>query len=500
MFALSPENILLIGSILIFVSIFASKAGARFGVPSLLLFLFVGMIFGEDGIGIAFDDPHVAQFIAMLALCVILFSGGMDTKIHEIKPVWREGVILATLGVVLTALFTGAFVYFVFNYFYPDSKFNFAVALLLASVMSSTDSASVFNLLRSKGLRLSQNMRPLLELESGSNDPMAYLLTIVLIDYLKSGDLGLTYFASTFMLQMTVGGLAGYLLGRFTVFAMNRINLDNQSIYSVFLLTWVFFVFSLTNLLHGNGYLAVYIAGLVVGNSKMIHKKSIAHFFDGFTWLWQIFVFLTLGLLVNPKELVSIAPVALLIAIFLTIAARPLAVYLCLIPFRKVSTQAKLYVSWVGLRGAVPIIFATYPLIAEVPQAQLIFNVVFFVTIISLLVQGTTIPFMANKLCLICNEVEYKDDFGFEIPEEIKSAMTEVVVNELALANGDMLYNIKLPENTLIVMVKRTDKYFVPRGNTKLEIGDKLLLISDSDDDLRQVCEQFGVHYYRIRS
>ncbi len=495
---LLPEDLLLIGALLMFVSVLASKLGGRLGVPSLLLFLFVGMAFGVDGLGIHFNDPLSAQFIAMLALCIILFSGGMDTKYREIKPIWKEGAVLATLGVVLTMLITGVFIYYA-AYFLSDTvNLTWAESMLLAAVMSSTDSASVFNLLRSKGLKLSQNMRPTLELESGSNDPMAYLLTIVLIDYIKSGDLGVGYFASTFVIQMTVGALLGYALGKFAAFAMNRINLDNQSIYSVFLMTWVFFIYAVTTKLHGNGYLAVYLAGLVIGNGKMVHKKSIANFFDGFTWLWQIMVFLTLGLLVTPKNLLVIAPLGLVIGVFMILVGRPASVFLCLIPFKRVTVPARWFISWVGLRGAVPIIFATYPLIAKVNNADLIFDIVFFITILSLLVQGTTIPFVAGKLGLISDEEEHRDDFGFEMSEEIKSAMTEVIVSDSVLVNGDMLYNIVLPDNTLVVMVKRHDKYFVPRGNTKLEVHDKLLLISDNDEELRKACEEFGAKYYNI--
>jgi len=297
---------------------------------------------------------------------------------------------------------------------------------------------------------------------------------------------------------VTVGVMMGYLLGRLAVSAMNRINLDNQSIYSVFLLTWVFFIYAFTDALHGNGYLAVYIAGLIVGNNKMVHKKSIANFFDGFTWLWQIVIFLTLGLLVNPKELLPVAAIGLLIGVFMIIFARPLAVFLCLIPFPKITARAKVYVSWVGLRGAVPIIFATYPLIAKIPNADTIFNIVFFITILSLIVQGTTVPFMAHKLGLINSEEENKDDFGFEIPEEIKSAMSEVNITQSAIEKGNKLMDLSLPDKTLVVMVKREDKYFVPRGSTKLEVDDKLLIISDNDEELFKACKELGVRHYTI--
>ena len=358
---LDAGNILLIGSILLFVSIVVGKAGFRFGVPALLLFLGVGMLFGTDGLGIEFNNPQTAQFIGVIALSIILFSGGMDTSASEIKPVLGQGIILATVGVMLTALLTGYFIYYITNLWDSFINLTFIESLLLASVMSSTDSASVFSILRSKRQGLKENLRPMLELESGSNDPMAYMLTILLIQMIQSGESSLVNTALQFVMQMSIGAVAGFLLGRLAVYSINKLNI-NQSLYPVLLLAFVFFIFSFTDLLRGNGYLAVYIAGLVVGNKKMIHKKSLTTFFDGITWLFQIVMFLTLGLLVNPAELLPIASLGILVGIFMIILARPLSVFLCLLPFRKMTTKARVYVSWVGLRGAVPIIFATYPL------------------------------------------------------------------------------------------------------------------------------------------
>lgn len=266
--------------------------------------------------------------------------------------------------------------------------------------MSSTDSASVFSILRSKKQGLKEQLRPMLELESGSNDPMAYMLTILLIQIIQTpaGEINIWYSIMMFFVQMSVGAVAGFLLGKLAVWVMNRLNMDNQSLYPILLLAFVFFIFSVTELVKGNGYLAVYMAGLVVGNHKMQHQKSVMTFFDAFTWLFQIVMFLTLGLLVNPSDLIPVAGLGLLVGVFMIIFARPISVFLCLLPFRQMSGKAKLYVSWVGLRGAVPIIFATYPLIAQIPQASLIFNVVFFITILSLLIQGTTVSYMAKLL------------------------------------------------------------------------------------------------------
>lgn len=494
-------NILLIGSILLFFSIIAGKAGFRFGVPILLLFLGVGMVCGSDGAGIQFNNPASAQFIGMIALSVILFSGGMDTKFSEIKPVLGQGVLLATLGVVLTTAFTGLFIYWVCGFFTDYAAISIPESLLMAAVMSSTDSASVFSILRSKKQGLKEKLRPMLELESGSNDPMAYMLTLLLIQIIQmpSGDLSWWQPFLMFIVQMSVGAVAGFLLGRLAVWMMNRLNMDNHSLYPILLLAFVFFIFSATELVKGNGYLAVYIAGLVVGNRKIQHKKSVITFFDGLSWLFQIVMFLTLGLLVNPHELVPVAVLGLFVSVFMVFFARPASVFVCLAPFRKMSRKAKLYVSWVGLRGAVPIIFATYPLIAQIHYANLIFNVVFFITIVSLLTQGTTVSKMAHLLDIAEKEPMKNNNFGMELPEEIKSAISEIEVSEKLLAKGNHLMDLTLPDNTLVVMVKRDKHFFIPRGRTLLDIGDKLLVITDNDEELENTYKELGIRDYLLQ-
>ena len=341
---LTTGNILLIGSILLFVSIIAGKAGFRFGVPALLLFLGVGMLFGSDGLGIQFNNPNAAQFIGAMALSVILFSGGMDTKFSEIRPVLGPGIVLATVGVILTTVFTGLFIYWIVGLLDGFITLTLTESMLLAAVMSSTDSASVFSILRGKGHGLKQNLRPVLELESGSNDPMAYMLTILLIQMIQQSAFDVWESLLFLAVQITLGAVLGYLLGRAALFIMNRLNVSNASLYPILLLSFIFFIFSFTDLIQGNGYLAVYIAGLVVGNARMTHKKSVSTFFGGFAWLFQIVMFLTLGLLVNPKDVIPVAGIGLLVGVFMIIAARPLMVFLCLLPFRKITRKAKVYV------------------------------------------------------------------------------------------------------------------------------------------------------------
>ncbi len=493
----NAETILLIGSIILFLSILATKAGYRVGLPALLLFLFVGMLFGGDGLGIEFNDPGTAQFIGILALSIILFSGGMDTKLSEIKPVASQGVLLATVGVLLTTIITGSFIYYLFQWIPAGFHLTYAESLLLAAVMSSTDSASVFSILRCKGVHLKEKLRPTLELESGSNDPMAYLLTVFIIAYIQIGGMGFANGLLSLGIQLAAGAMGGFVMGKLAVLLINRININNESLYPILLLTTAIFTFALTTLLKGNGYLAVYIAGLVVGNSKIVHKKSMRTFFDGFAWLWQIVMFLTLGLLVNPHELIPVAPVGLAIGVIMIMVARPASVFLTLLPYKNISVRAKLFISWVGLRGAVPIIFATYPMIAGIEHATMFFNVVFFITILSLLIQGTTITPVAKWLKLEAAP-ERRTEFGIELPDEIKSAMSEIDITPAVLAHGNKLMELTLPDHTLAVMVKRGTRYFIPKGKTILKEGDKLLVISDNDEALMQAYDSLGVTNYTM--
>ena len=399
---LTTENILLIGSVLLFVSIIAGKAGNRFGVPVLLLFLSVGMIFGSDGLGIEFNSPYATQFVGLVALSIILFSGGMDTKISDIKPVLRSGIVLSSVGVMLTTLFTGGIIFMLSNFFTRIVTFSLPESMLLAAIMSSTDSASVFSILRSKGVRLKGNIKPLLELESGSNDPMAFMLTILFLKMVQSGDTGTFSFIFSLIMQFGIGALCGYLIAKLTLFIVRKVNFESKSLYHVLLLASMFFTFSFTDLIYGNGFLAVYVAGLTIGNSKVQCDETAYNFFDSIAWLSQLILFLTLGLLVNPSDLITfkVGAIGLFIAFSLIIISRPFAVFISLIPFKSIPNRTKHFVSWVGLRGAVPIVFATYPMLAGIDKSGLIFNIVFFVTIVSLLIQGTTINFVAQKMGL----------------------------------------------------------------------------------------------------
>ena len=477
----TAENILLIGAILIFSSILISKTGYRFGIPTLLLFLLVGMGFGSDGLGLQFNSASEAQFIGMIALSIILFTGGMDTKIRDIRPVMAQGILLSTVGVLITTLLTGGFIYFLSIYTSTQIAMPLLTCLLLAATMSSTDSASVFNLLRSQKMNLKENLRPMLELESGSNDPMAYMLTIALIQVITSGsDLHIGVIGQNLLIQFFFGGVIGFALGKFAIWLINKIGLSNSSLYPILLLSLVFITFTVTDLLKGNGYLAVYITGVVVGNARLAYRKEINTFMNGLTWLFQIVMFLSLGLLVNPHEMLEVAPVALLIGLFMIVVARPISVFACLLPFRKMTNHARWFVAWVGLRGAVPIIFATYPVVAEIPGSNQIFNIVFFITLLSLIFQGMTIASGARVLHLDLPEEKDGNEFGVELPDEIDSQLMDQTLTAEMLENGNRLVDMDIPRGTLVMLVKRGNEFIIPNGQVELQVGDKLLYISEN--------------------
>lgn len=478
---LTIENIVLVGSLLLFVSIIAGKTSYRFGVPTLLLFLSIGMLAGTDGIGeIYFDDPKLAQFIGIVSLNFILFSGGLDTNWKTVKPILREGIVLSTLGVFLTAISLGTFVWFV-------TDFTIYESMLLGSIVSSTDAAAVFSILRSKSLALKSNLRPTLELESGSNDPMAYVLTIAFLTLVLNQDQNILSVIPMFLQQMIVGGIAGFGFGKLSKLIINKIQLDFEGLYPVLVIALMFITFSATDFVGGNGFLAIYICAVYLGNQDLIHKKSILKMFDGLAWLMQIVLFLTLGLLVFPSEIVPVFGVGILISLFLIIVARPVSVFLSLI-FFKMKLRRRFYISWVGLRGAVPIVFATYPLLAGIEKADMIFNIVFFISVTSVLIQGTSLPIVAKWLGVALPEnakpISETDKFISDIP---KTAMREIVLTPDCFAVNKMIVNLGLPKNAIIAMIKRNEKYITPNGSTILQAKDNLLILSENENGLDEV-------------
>jgi cell volume regulation protein A len=470
----SSENVLLLGSVLLFISIVASKTSFKLGIPTLVLFLIVGMLAGSDGPGgIYFDDPGTAQFLGVVALNFILFSGGLETKMESIKPVLKDGISLATIGVLITALLVGLFASWLLGYTWVEG-------LLLGAVVSSTDAAAVFSILRSRSVGLKGNIRPLLEFESGSNDPMAYFLTVSLIGLVKEPDSSLIALIPKFFIGMAIGGVCGYLGGRAMTIVVNRIKLEVDGLYPVLILAMVFFTFSFTDRIHGNGFLAVYVAAIILGNSNFIHKKSLIRFYDGQAWLMQIVMFLALGLLVFPRQMVDVIPQGLLITAFLIFIARPVAVFISLARASDLNWRKKLFISWVGLRGAAPIVFATYPMLAGVHYAGTIFNLVFFTSAISVLLQGTTLPIMAKWLHVsVPEKLKRKFPLDIELKEDLKSTLIEVDVPLTSPAIGRAVVDLNLPKSAMIVLIHRNGKYLTATGETVIEGADHLLVLTD---------------------
>ncbi len=467
------EYILIGASILLLISVLVSKISDRFGIPALLLFLILGMLAGSDGPGgIYFDDPALAQFIGVIALVLILFSGGLDTEWNRVRPIVKEGLLLSTLGVFITALVVGLFVSVLLG-------FSLVEGLLLGSIVSSTDAAAVFSVLRSKGVSLKGYLKPLLELESGSNDPMAIFLTVGLIQLITQPDLSPVNLLGLFVLQMLVGAVLGYGMGRVMLFLVNRLKLGYEGLYPVLTLSLVFLTFGLTVLIGGSGFLAVYMAGITLGRHDFIHKRSLLRFHDGLAWLMQIAMFLTLGLLVFPSRLVPIIGIGLLIAGCLMFIARPVSVFLCLLP-SALNWREKTFISWVGLRGAVPIVLATFPLLAGVPHADFIFNVVFFVVLTSVLLQGTSISLIARWLRTDAPAISKRlYPIEYTPVDGLKSELKELFIPSDSSMVGKAIVELGLPNDFLVVLIARDNGFVVPSGGTVLQGGDTLLVLSD---------------------
>ncbi|MDR1879101.1 MAG: potassium/proton antiporter [Bacteroidales bacterium] len=466
------ENVLLILSILLFVSLVGGKTSYRFGVPVLIFFLAVGMLAGSEGVGgIEFNNPNVAQSLGIVALNFILFSGGLDTNWQYIKPVLWQGIALSTLGVLITAVLVGVFVWLL-------TDFSIYEGLLLGSIVSSTDSAAVFSILRSKNLSLKGYLRPVLELESGSNDPMAYVLTITFLTLITTPEMNSLGAIALFAQQIGIGLIAGFLMGWVGKKVINNIHLDYEGMYPVLMIGLMFFTFSFTDFIGGNGFLAIYLAAVYLGNQDIIHKEQIIKWFDGFAWLMQILLFVTLGLLVFPSHLLTITGIGLLVSLFLMLVARPISVFIG-ISFVKMPLRYRWFISWVGLRGAVPIVFATYPLIAGLEIAETIFNVVFFVSLTSLFLQGTTLSRFAKWMGLLEKDIP-NTDLPLTIPakDNIRSKLTEIVLNQDSFAINRRIVDLDIPKDILIAMIHRNDEYIIPNGSTVLEEGDKLFLVS----------------------
>ena len=479
---LLSENLLLFVSVLAFAAVLVAKAGSKLGAPSLLLFLVLGMLAGQDVLGMRFDDLELAESIGHFAMSVILFTAGLETSLSETRPVMRQGLMLSTVGVLLTVLITG--------FFLTLLGMPVMLSFLLAAIMSSTDSASVFSVLREKRLRLRENLAPMLELESGSNDPVALTLTIILVQFLtKEGMLDKGAFAimgsGTLMLltQLGVGLAIGFLVGYGARWVIAKVQSKNFALTAILVLSIGFFANGLAQVLSGNGLLATYVAAIIIGNKvRLANQKDIIKFFDGITWMMQMLMFMLLGLLARPSQMLSMVLPALLMCLFMMLVARPAGVFISLLPFKGLSARAKAFVSWVGLKGAGPILFALYTMVHDLEYSAEIFNYVFLFSLFSLMMQGGTLSWMAKRLHLGYEEDPEVETFGMEVPEEM-GMMRDHIVTEDDLSGGATLRDLHLPHGIRVMMVRRDGRFLVPHGSMPLEVGDHLVIIMGDTDD-----------------
>lgn len=478
------EQIFFGGSILLFLSIVASKTSGKLGIPTLLLFLGVGMMAGSEGIGgISFNDYKVAQTIGVTSLVFILFTGGLETQWKEVRPVMWRGISLSTFGVLVTTGLVGIFINQI-------SNFSMLEGMLLGAIVSSTDAAAVFSVFRGKTFSLKGNLKNLLEFESGSNDPMAYFLVISIIALMNQQETSLIGLIPNLIMNMSVGAIGGYIVALFTLFITKRISLDYDGLYPALTLSLILFCYSTVTYFTGNGFLAVYIFGLVLGNKRFIHKRALLNFYDGIAWLFQILMFITLGLLVFPQEIVAVSGIGIVISLFLIFIARPIGVFLSLM-FSPYSFKEKTFISWVGLRGAVPIVFATILPLNNVQQSNTFFNIVFFIVLLSVLVQGSSLFQVAKYLNLLREtEVTMKFPIDLDSTETIKNGMKEILIPEVSAIVGKSVVELGLPKGTLIMYIYRNHHFITPNGATMIEAGDKMLIMTERKTDLFSVESQ----------
>lgn len=461
-------------ALLLFFCVLLSKGSTRLGFPTLLIFLFVGMLAGSEGIGgIYFDNANAAKALGVIALAFILFSGGLDTKISSIRPVLKTGLSLASFGVVLTMTFVGLFAHYILD-------FTLLEGFLFGAIISSTDAGAVYTVLRTRNVRLNKKLSSLLELESGSNDPMAVFLVISILSIMTIENFSLLSMIPKLIQQILIGAGVGYAGGKFMAWGFNKLKLEIEGLYTVLSLAMVLLIYTTSQGLNGNGYLSVYLAGMILGNESFLFKKTLVLLHDGVSWLMQSSMFLTLGLLIYPSRLFQVTGNGILIATFMILIARPLSVFISM-AFSGYTVKEKLLVSWVGLRGAVPIIMATYPLVAGISKADYIFNLVFFASMISLLVQGTTINVVAKYLGLLEDHVQDKELIEYTSSATFSkntSYLTVPAHSELAEKN---IVECKLPPGLLIVLIERNSEVIIPRGATQIKAFDKLMVISQSE-------------------
>ncbi|HXH76098.1 MAG TPA: potassium/proton antiporter [Bacteriovoracaceae bacterium] len=466
-------QVMLALGILLILSVFASKISSRYGIPILLIFIAAGMLSGSEGPGgIVFEDAGATRILGTIALSFILFSGGLSTQLKAVAPVWKESVVLALVGVLVSTSIMAVFIRWVMDWGWIPSA-------LLGACISSTDAAAVFGIIKTRKLHLKSNIQSTIELESGSNDPMAVFLTLTLIQlYQNPESFSMGQTLMHFFIQMSLGGLAGWFMGQGLVKVINWLDLEFEGLYPVLTIAGVICIYALTEFCGGNGFLAVYLAGLTMGEEKYFSKKGLEVFHDGLAWLMQVAMFLALGLLINPSQLMPIAGPGIILAISLMLVARPLSVFLCLVGFRY-NLREILFISWGGLRGAVPIILATYILVSGGSLAPVMFNLVFFIVILCMLVQGTSIAFFA-RLLGVQEEIPVKRRLPFK-SRTLNRDFIEFEVGQDSPFIGQTILDLHLPEDVLVVLIHRQEDDFIPRGNTEIEGYDRLVCLADKN-------------------
>ncbi|MBH0172602.1 potassium/proton antiporter [Fictibacillus sp. 23RED33] len=479
---LNVDYFILLLAILLLLGVVTTKFSSRFGVPALVLFIGLGMLVGSDGLNfIYFDDPHLSQLVGVIALIIILFEGGLQTKWGSVKPILTTSLSLATFGVFLTTAVVAVSVKLLLDV-------NWLEAFLFGSIVGSTDAAAVFSVLAGKNVK--EKLSSTLEAESGSNDPMAVFLTITFIELLTKDSTSILGLILSFFWQMGMGAVFGYLFGKLAVYAINRIRLESSGLYPVFALSFAILTYAITMLAGASGLLAVYVAAVFMGNSHLTYRNSIVRFNEGFAWMMQILMFAILGLLVFPSELfhVDIMLKGLMISFVLIVIARPIGVFLSM-PTSAFTINEKLFISWSGLRGAVPIVLATFPLIEGVENSQLLFNLVFFVVLTSALIQGSTIPWVAQKLKLTEKE-KPTSPHVLELVSmgKANAEIVEFFVPEHAKIIGQTLEEISLPKESAVSAMIRGDELITPTGRTKIHAHD-ILYIMAHKNKLKSVTE-----------
>ncbi|CAM3766474.1 potassium/proton antiporter [Mesobacillus thioparans] len=469
---LSTDSFILLLAFLFIVGVITTRFSTRLGVPSLILFIMVGMVMGSDVLGIIyFDNAAMAQMIGVIALVIILFEGGLQTNWKDVRPVIVPSLSLATLGVLITSGIVAVAAKMILGV-------DWLEAILFGAIVGSTDAAAVFAVL--KGHNISSKLGSTLEAESGSNDPMAVFLTVAMIELITLPDASILKLIGDFFLQMGLGLILGILFGRVAVKALNSINLDSSGLYPVFATAFALLTYGVTAFLNGSGLLAVYIAAIIIGNAEIAYRQSIFRFSEGFAWMMQILMFVILGLLVFPSELFNPAILikGILLSLILMVIARPAAVFISTIKM-DYSIKDRIFLSWAGLKGAVPIILATFPLLAGIEDSHQIFNVVFFVVLTSALIQGATIPMLANKLGL--NGPKKTTPMQSLELISLGKADAEMIEYEMESDNaivGKTLMEISLPEGSLVNAIIRNGKLIAPTGTTVIMAGDFLYILS----------------------